>query len=94
MLKGLEILAFTDGVAGAAELLVRERVMPEPAVEGDALHVAFCMVHRVDYLMTWNQKHLANPRKRTHMAVIGARMGMLVPEIVTPDLMIVEEDNE
>jgi hypothetical protein len=93
LLEGLEVLAFTDEVAAVAESLIRHRVMPGPAVEGDAVHVAIGMVHHVEYLMTWNQRHLANPRKRTHLAVIGARMGLPVPEIVTPDLMIVEDDN-
>jgi hypothetical protein len=93
MLLGLEVLAFTEEVASVAELLVSERVMPGPAVEGDALHVAFSMVHRVEYLMTWNQKHLANPRKRTHLAVICARLGVTPPQIVTPDLMILEDDD-
>ena len=93
MLRGLDVLSFTENVATVAELLVREQVMPGPAVEGDGLHVAFSMVHRIEYLMTWNQKHLANPRKRTHLAVIGSRLGLLMPEIVTPDLMIMENDN-
>jgi len=93
MLVGLPALAFTEEVAVLADLLVRERVMPSPAIEGDALHVAFCIVHGVEYLMTWNQKHLANPHKRTHMTVICARRGLTAPQIVTPDLMIVEEDD-
>jgi hypothetical protein len=94
MVAGLEVLAFTEEVAAVAELLVRERVMPHPAIEGDALHIAFSMVHRIEYLMTWNQKHLANPRKRTHLTVISARLNMIAPQIVTPDLMILEDGNE
>jgi hypothetical protein len=94
MLRGLKVLAFTEEVAVVAELLVRERVMPWPAVEGDAVHVAFTMVHRIEYLMTWNQKHLANPRKRTHLAVIGARLNLEVPQIVTPDLMVMDDGHE
>ncbi len=91
MLHGLDALEFTDDVAAVADLLVRERVMPAPTVEGDALHMALCIAHRVDYLVTWNQKHLANPRKRTHMAVICARLNVPMPQIVTPDLLIVED---
>jgi hypothetical protein len=64
--------------------------MPAPAVEGDALHFAAALVHRIDYLMTWNQRHLANPNKRTHLLVVCARLGYLPPEIVTPDLLILE----
>lgn len=91
MLEGLGALEFTDEVADVADLLVNERLMPGPSVEGDALHVAFCIVHRIDYLLTWNQKHLANPRKRTHFAVICARLNLPTPQIVTPDLMTMED---
>jgi hypothetical protein len=94
MLRGLDTLTFTEEVAGMAELLVRERVMPGPAVAGDALHLAFCIVHRVEYLLTWNQKHLANPKKRTHLAIICARLNLPAPQIVTPDLMSVEDEDD
>jgi hypothetical protein len=87
MLAGIPQLALTDEVLGVAAVLVRERVMPGPASEGDALHVAVSLVHRVGHLITWNQQHLANMNKRTHLQVVCARLGYLLPEIVTPDLM-------
>lgn len=94
MLSGLRALELNAEVAALAELLVRERVMPGPAVEGDAIHFAASAIHRMDYLLTWNQKHLANPNKRTHLAVICARINLSAPQIVTPDLLIVENDHE
>lgn len=94
MLSGLTAVDLSAEVAGLADLLVRERAMPAPAVSGDAIHVAAAVVHQMDYLLTWNQKHLANPNKRTHLAVICARLHLAVPQIVTPDLLIVENDDE
>jgi len=90
MLTGLRLLPSTPEVVSFAELLVAERVMPGPANEGDALHLAFGIVHQVDHLLTWNQKHLANPNKRTHLTIIAARARLAVPEIVTPDLLLLE----
>ncbi len=87
MLAGIPQLAITDDVLGVAAILVRERVMPTPATEGDALHVATTLVHRIDHLITWNQSHLANQNKRIHLQVVCARLGYILPEIVTPDLM-------
>ena len=92
MLAGVPVLELTPEVLGVAAILVRERIMPIPAVEGDALHLAAAVVHRIDYLMRWNQKHLANPNKRTHLTVVCARLGYLAPEIVTPDLMMLEDE--
>ena len=90
MLKGLTLLPSTPEVVSFAELLVAERVMPGPANEGDAFHLAVSIVHQVDHLLTWNQKHLANPHKRTHLTVIAARAKLRLPELVTPDLMRLE----
>jgi hypothetical protein len=94
MLQGLNVLDLDVEVAALAELLVREKVMPGPAVEGDAVHLAVSVVHRMDYLLTWNQRHLANPNKRIHLAVICARLNLMAPQIVTPDLLIVEADHD
>lgn len=94
MLTGLPALDLDADVVALADLLVRERVMPGPSVTGDAVHVAAAVVHRMDYLLTWNQKHLANPNKRTHLAVVCARLGRPAPQIVTPDLLVVEDNDD
>jgi hypothetical protein len=91
MLRGMSVLELSREVVDFAELLVQERVMPGPSVAGDALHVSAATVHRMDYLLTWNVKHLANPNKRTHFAVICMRAGLSAPVLVTPDLL---EDSE
>jgi hypothetical protein len=93
MLAGLRALELNEDVAVFAEHLVRERVMPAPARQGDAIHLAAAAIHRMDYLLTWNQRHLANPNKRIHFSVICARLNLAAPQIVTPDLLITEEDN-
>lgn len=90
MLNGLTLLPTTPESVAFAEMLVSERVMPGPANEGDALHLSLAIVHGVDHLLTWNQKHLANPNKRTHLTVIAARSKLRLPELVTPDLMRLE----
>jgi len=90
MLKGLSLLPAPPEVASFAEMLVAERVMPGPANEGDAFHLAVSIVHHLDYLLTWNQRHLANPNTRTHLTIIAARAHLRVPEVVTPDLRRLE----
>ena len=87
MLRGLAVLELSPDVRGLARALVYEKVMPGPAVSGDAIHVAAATVHRIDYLLTWNARHMANPNKRTHFATICLRLGLVPPQIVTPDLL-------
>lgn len=80
-------LPLSDEVLGIAKLLVNERVMPGPAARGDAVHVAASVVHRMDYLLTWNVKHLANPNKLSHLRTICRRVGLAIPELVTPEFL-------
>ncbi len=87
MLRGLAVLDLSEEVYGLAEHLVAEKVMPGPAVSGDAVHLAVAILARMDYILSWNVKHLANERKMTHLGVICLRLGFAVPRIVTPDLL-------
>lgn len=82
----LPLFEIDEEVRGLARLLVRERVMPAPAV-GDAVHVAACAVHGCAYLLSWNVRHMANPNKLAHMQVICRRVGVAPPTILTPDLL-------
>jgi predicted nucleic acid-binding protein len=86
LIADLPLLEIDDEVAGVAEVLVREYIMPAPAV-GDAIHVAACAVHDVEYLLSWNVRHLANPNKTAHLQAICRRLGLAPPQILTPDLL-------
>jgi hypothetical protein len=83
---GIPLLDIDADAQGLAHVLVREKVMPGPA-RGDALHVAVCCVHAMDYMLTWNVRHLANMNKRRHLRRVCARCGYVGPEIITPDLL-------
>jgi len=91
MLRGLGLLELTPEARGLAEILVREKLMPGPSVAGDAIHVAAATVHLMDYLLTWNVQHMANPNKRTHFAMVCLRLGLMPPQIVTPDMLMETE---
>jgi predicted nucleic acid-binding protein len=85
MLRGLKVLELTPEVFELAEHLVVEKVMPAPSVSGDAIHVSTAILNRIEYLLSWNVKHLANQNKKAHLAVICLRLKMPPPRIVTPD---------
>jgi len=55
---GIPLLPIDESVRGLARILVREKVMPGP-LAGDAIHVAVATVHGIDYMLTWNIRHLA-----------------------------------
>ena len=86
LLEYVDVLPLDAAVLGLAEVLVREKAMPAP-VAGDAVHVAAATIHEVDYLLSWNVRHLANPNKLAHLRVLCLRLGLVPPLIVTPDLL-------
>ena len=92
MVRGLSMLDLTPEVTELAQLLVQEKVMPGPATQGDAIHVAAAAYHGMDFILTWNVRHLANRNKRTHLAIICARLGLAPPILMTPDLLQEDED--
>ena len=87
LITPISVLRVNDDVRGLAKLLVAEKVMPGPAAAGDALHVAFATVDRVDYLVSWNVRHLANINKIEHLQRICRRVGYFPPQIVTPEII-------
>jgi hypothetical protein len=63
ILEEIPLLDITEEVSSFAEELIRVGPMP-PKAAVDAVHVAASVVHRVDYLLTWNCTHLANATLR------------------------------
>jgi hypothetical protein len=55
---------------------------------GDAFHLALATWYRIQYLVTWNCKHLANANKFEHIHVLNARRRLLSPLLVTPEQLL------
>ena len=83
-------LPIDDEVIAVAQRYVEERLVPA-GLGGDAAHLAAACVHEMDFLLTWNIRHLANPNKLNHLTVINRRMGLLTPQVVTPEMLWLEE---
>ena len=84
--QGIALLDITTEVVQIATSLIQERVMPGP-LRGDAIHVAVAAYHKVEYILSWNVKHLANPNKRVHLAHVLGSSARVAPQIVTPDAL-------
>jgi predicted nucleic acid-binding protein len=79
-------LSLSDEILDLAQLLIREKVMPQ-TLSGDAVHVAVATVNSLQYILSWNVRHLANPRKREHLRKILWKVGRIPPEIATPEML-------
>ena len=91
-LSGIAMLPVTDDVASLADELVRKGALPVGA-QNDAVHIAVSAVHGVDYLLTWNFRHLANAETKPLVREVCEQQGYASPEICTPsELMGGAED--
>jgi len=64
------------------------------AAEGDALHIAIAAIHEVDYLLTWNCRHIDNAATKPIIRSICAVAGYACPEICTPLELLSEESSD
>ncbi len=58
--------------------------LPEQA-RNDAEHIALAAAGGMSYLLTWDRKHIANPRLNAKIQAILGIWGYLPPVICTPD---------
>jgi len=89
LVRDLTMLPVTEEVSGAARIYQKHLLMPRGHL-GDAVHMALACVHEVDFLLTWNCRHLANPHKVEHLRVINMRLGLVTPMVLTPQMLIQE----
>lgn len=90
LVGGLPVLPVGNEITGVARAYIEHLVMPKGEM-GDSFHLAFACVYALDYLLTWTCRHLANPKKVTHIAEINRRLGLLTPTILTPQMLVEEE---
>ncbi|MDO8681341.1 MAG: hypothetical protein Q7R30_22720 [Acidobacteriota bacterium] len=87
IMNGLVSLALTPGVRDLAAALVDRRIVPVAAA-ADAAHIALAAVHGIDYLMTWNLRHIANAQMRFRIERACLDAGYAAPVICTPEELL------
>ncbi len=83
-IDGLPLLDIDSEVEVLAAELVRKKAVPENSLE-DALHIAVAAVNNVDFIVTWNFKHINNPVMQRHIGGVVRGMGYGMPEICSPE---------
>lgn len=89
-LAEMALLDITDEAAVLANELLRKRILPAKAAS-DAIHIAVATVHKVDYLLTWNCKHIANAHVRKMVGRIFRAASYEPPVICTPEELGAEQ---
>ena len=84
MARALPLLAMTRSAKRVLDALLKSRLIPETK-PGDALQMAVSTAHEVDYLLTWNYAHLANPISQERLEAICHAFDLRAPLLVSPE---------
>jgi len=88
--QSLAILPTSPEADFLAKLLLAYELVPEP-VKADAYHLATAAIHGMDYLLTWNQKHLDNFILRSRIEEFVRNQGWRPAKVLTPTRLLLEE---
>jgi hypothetical protein len=87
VLNTLEFLAASPEADELAKKLISGHAIPETEPR-DAIHISLAAVNGIEYLVTWNCKHIANATTRTAIERICRLAGFEPPIICTPDELL------
>lgn len=84
LIRGLPSLEIVEEAYDLAQAFVKGKALP-PSAQDDAAHIALAAVHNIDYLLTWNCRHIANAETRPLVRSVCESKGYACPEICTPE---------
>lgn len=87
VLSGIPEIEITEEVEIFAAILLNKVPLPYKA-KIDALHIAVATVGGMDYLLTWNCKHIANATLRSRIEAVCRESGYEPPIICTPQELL------
>jgi predicted nucleic acid-binding protein len=83
ILQNLSVLELNDTIEDLGMQFLTKSNLPAKASD-DAIHIAAATVHGLDYLLTWNCKHIANAQIQKKLTEICRDFGYKLPTICTP----------
>jgi predicted nucleic acid-binding protein len=83
-IRRVRYLVGCKNVSTIANTLLQGRIVPENKPY-DAMQLAFCIHYEIDYLLSWNYAHLANPEVQRQLERRSYTSKWVVPLLVTPE---------
>jgi predicted nucleic acid-binding protein len=84
VLVNLSLLAARTEVDDLADAIMAAGLLPKKAA-ADAMHIAFAAVYGMDYLLTWNCRHINNIDRLGEIAEVCVKKGYKCPKICSPE---------
>jgi predicted nucleic acid-binding protein len=91
-LDGIPLLPLDAEIAQIADEIMARAILP-PKARTDALHIAMVAHHRIQYLLTWNCRHIANATILPRIHKMLTDLSLPIPIICTPEEMV-NDDQE
>lgn len=92
-IQGIPELKITDDIRDLAKDLLRHGKLPEKAGL-DALHIATATLNGMEYLLTWNCRHIANATLQKSLREVCEKADLVLPILCTPLELTESYDDE
>lgn len=89
--KTTEFVEITEDINQLAEEYIREKVVGETSID-DCRHIACATINNVDYLVSWNFKHIVNVFRMQGYNAINLKKGYNQLDIRSPKEIITNEN--
>lgn len=87
------LVELSEQVLELAERYLAELSIPRKS-RIDAFHIAAAVVNGMDFIVSWNFHHIANVFVKEKIRKINDSLGVLTPEICTPEELVDEKENQ
>ena len=87
VLDGIPLPDINSEVENLAKSLISEKALPVKAAT-DALHIAVASVHGINYLLSWNCRHIANAEMQEVIGKVCEKNGCRRPIICIPEELL------
>lgn len=91
VVQGFPSLPLSDEAIGLAHFYVQTLPLPQSAL-ADAFHLALASLHGMDYVVTWNCRHIARGSIKRALPGVNASRNLATPAICTPEELWYEKD--
>lgn len=89
LLDSLRELRLSPEAAALVHKLIDAGAVPSQFLP-DGQHIAIAVVHSIEYLVSWNYKHIVNETKRQHITDVCLSAGYQPTTLCTPEALIEE----
>ena len=93
IISDLDVLQIDEDVLNLTDAIMESSIIPAKAA-ADAAHIALASRHGIDYLLTWNCRHIANAEIVRQIAAVVRRAGYELPVICTPRELLGEQNED